>query len=145
VTAPSGPPVRWLALGLDFSLLAVGGRRTALDLSRSPSYRPSWGLPWMHGTEQTDAWVLCGAPTSFAPGARGRVVVAPFIDLVVEPWHDVHVGDRLRAFEGPKVVGSGDVRWIVGLESPAPQGATLELLQRWADGGPEPAGAAGPV
>ncbi|GAA3573672.1 hypothetical protein GCM10022197_33180 [Microlunatus spumicola] len=132
------PATGWLALGLSFSLLATGGRRTPLDLSGSPSYRASWGLPWTQGTEQTDAWVLCGAPISFAPGAAGRVVIAPVIDLALQHWRRLRVGDALRAFEGAKVVGSGQVRWIVDVESSTPTGSLLERFRSWVGGGGEP-------
>ena len=137
---PPGPPGGWFAFGVDLVLLAEGGRRSRLDLSGSPSYRSSWGLPWMVGSEQTAAWVVCGSPVSFAPGDSGRVVIAPQIDLAVGQWQDVRVGDRLRAFEGPKVVGSGRVRWVHPITDPSPQGVELEALRRWVDAGAEPPG-----
>lgn len=135
--ASTGPA--WLALGLELELLAEGGRRTPIDPSEPMTYRPNWGLPWMVGTEQTGAPVLCGTPVPFRPGDHGRVVVVPPYPAMLDAWHRVGVGDRLTPFEGPRVVGSAVVRWVRGTASfDALRDAPPPAMVRWAEGGPEP-------
>jgi len=138
VPAPGAEPA-WLALGLELVLRLTGGRRTPVDLSEPLTYCPNWGLAWMTGTEQTGAAVLCGTPSPFRPGDHGRVVVVPFYDELLDQWHRVVPGDRLTAFEGSKVVGTGTVAWLRRTASPAElRGDPPPELVRWAEGGPEP-------
>ena len=130
----------WIALGLDLELLAESGRLTPVSLVEPLGYRPNWGLPSMTGVEQTCAPVLCGSPSDFPPGARGRVVIVPPYPWLLDEWHTVGVGDVLKAFEGPRLIGTGRVCWVRSTVSP--DRLRREPLQsdlvRWAEGGPEP-------
>lgn len=106
-----------LAFGLDLRLTTTeeGGRRTPLlGGSEEPhfQYRPNWGLPGWPDGQQTGAPVFGFADSDIHPGqVTWAVIVAMFPDQVPD-WATVVVGSELRMYEGLRICGLAQVRWI---------------------------------
>lgn len=135
-------PVPWLALGIELRLTTTeeGGRSKPLgvdDNYRSLQYRPNWGLPGMTGTEQVGAPVLCFGNFPLALGDRTRAVIIPLVDLSLELWRAVQVGDDLRMFEGPRICGEACVIWTTSTTRPVDQADETRFCA-WARGGDPP-------
>jgi hypothetical protein len=124
----------WLALGLDLRLLATeeGGRSKPITTGNL-QYRPNWGLPGMAGTDQVGAPVLRFGREPLAPGETTRAVVIPRAPQSMHLWLEVKVGDELRMFEGPRVCGTGLVKWIADTERPMPEDDN-DRFTAWAEG-----------
>lgn len=99
-------PVPWLALGIELRLTTTeeGGRTKTLGVDddyRNLQYRPNWGLPGMTGTDQVGAPVLCFGNFPLALGDRTRAVIIPLVDLSLDLWRAVQVGDACACSRVP--------------------------------------------
>jgi hypothetical protein len=141
LSGAAGEP--WLAIGLDLQLSTTseGGRQTPVLFKEPLRYRPNWGLPAMTGQDQAGAPVLCSSASQVAPGAAARIVVIPLASHSLPLWRQVHDGDELRMFEGPRICGHATVLWTASTQRPLPA-ADQARFQAWVTSGqqrPEPA------
>jgi hypothetical protein len=123
----------WLAVGVDLRLIptAEGGRRTPVLLDEPLRYRPNWGLAGMTGLDQVGGPVLCSSAAQVAPGESARVVIIPLAEQSLPLWRQVHDGDELRMFEGPRVCGLARVQWTEKTRRPVPE-ADHARYRAWA-------------
>jgi hypothetical protein len=134
--------IPWLALGIDLRLTTTeeGGRRTPIGMDADYTrfaYRPNWGLPGMTGREQVGAPVVCFGKFPLHPGDRTRAAIVPLVDLSLDLWHALSVGDELRMFEGSRICGHASVGWITATIRPLPDEDEQRFCS-WAQGGSPP-------
>lgn len=134
----------WIALGITLRLLttAEGGRTKDVGVPGSVyerfRYRPNWGLPGMSGTDQVGAFVLWLSPFPLGRGHTAGAAIVPLDPGSLPLWKQVHVGDELRMFEGPRVCGRATVDkvWVTAVPLPeADSGRFIEWVDA-SDGGP---------
>lgn len=128
-------PFATLAFGVDLHLVATeeGGRATPLLGGTADeyqfNYRPNWGLPgWANG-EQTAGPVFGFSQTDIHPGEDTSAILVALFPEHVPAWHDVQVGDTLRMYEGSRICGHAEVRWIEPATWPSTDREKLAYVQ----------------